>query len=1367
MRPVLRTGILLPDPPLDLSGNALLLVSGVWTGNLTWTLPTTPDWAPLIDQTIQRSVDQTNWTTVATVGPTVAFYNDSPLTQGTTYYYRIRGRNSEGDGEWSSVVSVLPVTTPSSPPGVLVTQGGDQSTYLAWALPLDSGGTAITNYVVQFQRQTAPVGAWTTAGTPTIRNFTVTGLTNGIRYHFRVAAQNAVGIGPYLQTLNQVSVGTPTTAPTNFTASSANQQVVLNWGPPTNNGGWPVQSYEIEQSTDGVNWALAASPASADVTATISGLTNGVAYSYRMRSLNHIGYSQYTAVQTATPAAVPGAIATSSIVLTPGNGQIGVSWSPPSSDGGSAITGYVVDYRTVGGTDYTQSFSGNALTHTITGLTNGTAYEVRVRAFNTLGVGPQPSPSIPQSTPFTFPGAPTGLSGTSGDTQVTLSWTAPASTGGSAITDYAIQFSSNGGSTWSPFTDGTSTATVAAVTSLTNGTAYVFRVAAINAAGQGAWSAASAAVTPAAPLSAPQNFAASTGDGFITLTWSPPANSGAHAITGYRIEPLAPGPTGSELIQETGPNASTVTITQLTNGTAYYFRIRAFTATYDGSWSSTVTETPYGLPGAPTTLMAVRGNAEVTLSWSAPSDNGRPITAYRVQWSTDNFTTVTPVDLGNVTTTVITGLTNGTEHQFRVLATNLAGNGPYSTAVTAIPATVPTAPQNFTATPGDTSTLLQWQHPTSNGGTAITRYRLERSTDGVTFTEQYVNQIFSTTTSINATALTNGQNYWWRLAARNAVGTGPFTPVVQAIPRTTPPVPSGVTGTSGNTQISLTWSQPFNNSGAAITDYAIQFSSNSGSTWTTFNDAVSTATSATVTGLTNGTSYIFRVASINIAGQSAWSDSSPAVFSGAAGALSSLVAYGNDGEVLLEWSAPTVGAPFSNVTIEQSADGSTGWSTIATPDMSDLQYAVTGLTNGVTYYFRVRANNAFSSGPFTNVSGVPATVPGAPTVMTATAGDAQVSLTWTAPANGGSAITDYGIQFSSNSGSTWSTFTDGVSTATSATVTGLTNGTAYVFRVRAVNAKGDGPYSSATSAVTPVGNQVSVQYLVIGGGGGGGGGRAAGGGAGGYRTNRPGDTSGGNSAAEAALLLNRSVAYTVTVGAGGAGGAAGARGASGSQSVFATITAAGGGGGGGNPSNTTGLAGGSGGGGGGVWNNNASPATSFGGVGGLGTSGQGFAGGNGAGAAGATWGSAGGGGGGAGSVGGAATGSKNAGNGGAGLASTITGTSISRGGGGGGGAEGTGSPATGGTASAGGGQGSSGASGQLAAAGAANTGGGGGGGGGAVDTSGQAGGSGVVILRFASTISAVPSAGLTFTNTTVGGDTVLVFTAGTGTVTFP
>jgi hypothetical protein len=109
-------------------------------------------------------------------------------------------------------------------------------------------------------------------------------------------------------------------------------------------------------------------------------------------------------------------------------------------------------------------------------------------------------------------------------------------------------------------------------------------------------------------------------------------------------------------------------------------------------------------------------------------------------------------------------------------------------------------------------------------------------------------------------------------------------------------------------------------------------------------------------------------------------------------------------------------------------------------------------------------------------------LPPAPTSLSATAGNAQASLTWSAPTVlSQTPITDYIVQYSSNGGSTWTTFSDGTSTSTSATVTELTNGTAYVFRVAAVNGVGTGAYSSVTSSVTPNNQAIQMGNRYVGG----------------------------------------------------------------------------------------------------------------------------------------------------------------------------------------------------------------------------------------------------------------------------------------------
>ena len=189
----------------------------------------------------------------------------------------------------------------------------------------------------------------------------------------------------------------------------------------------------------------------------------------------------------------------------------------------------------------------------------------------------------------------------------------------------------------------------------------------------------------------------------------------------------------------------------------------------------------------------------------------------------------------------------------------------------------------------------------------------------------------------------------------------------------------------------------------------------------------------------------------------------------------------SNGNITLTWTEPTskggdsslyyyvdfanVNAP-SSWTAVSFANGYGNLSPYTTETISgsNLNYS-TG-----TYIFRVRAANSFGYGAYSADSNnmLYAFAPSSPSAPTATRGNAQVSLTWDAPNNRGSDITDYEIQSSSNNGSSWTTFADEVSTATLGIVTGLTNGTYYVFRIRAVNAIGSGDYSDSSNSVRPM-----------------------------------------------------------------------------------------------------------------------------------------------------------------------------------------------------------------------------------------------------------------------------------------------------------
>jgi len=473
------------------------------------------------------------------------------------------------------------------------------------------------------------------------------------------------------------------------------------------------------------------------------------------------------------------------------------------------------------------------------------------------------------------------------------------------------------------------------------------------------------------------------------------------------------------------------------------------------------------------------------LVWSAPASNGgASITDYVIQYSSSTGTTWSTFADGTstATTATVTGLTNGSSYIFKVAAINSAGTGNYSSASSSVQLVgAPGAPTSVVGTTGDAQVSVVWSAPSSNGGASITDYVIQYSSDSGSTWFTFADGTSSTTTA-TVTGLTNGSSYLFKVAAVNSAGTGTYSSASSSVLVGTPGAPTSVVGTTGDAQVSLVWSAPSSNGGASITDYVVQFSSNSGTSWSTFADGTSTATTATVTGLTNGSSYVFKVAAVNSAGTGAYSSSSSSVLVGTPGSPTSVEGTTGDAQVVLVWSAPssTGGSAITDYVVQFSSNSGTSWYTFADGTSTATTATVTGLTNGSSYVFKVAAVNSSGTGAYSSSSSsVLVGTPGSPTSVVGSSGDAQISLVWSAPSsNGGSLITDYVVQYSSNTGTTWSTFADGTSTTTTATVTGLTNGSAYLFRVSAVNSVGSSSYSVASASIAPHSDSWTYVHIV-------------------------------------------------------------------------------------------------------------------------------------------------------------------------------------------------------------------------------------------------------------------------------------------------
>jgi titin len=844
---------------------------------------------------------------------------------------------------------------------------------------------------------------------------------------------------------NALTYGDSPSAPSITGLNPTDGAITVGWSSPASAGSSAVTSYVVTVSPGGGTCTWTVGP----LNCTVSGLTNGTTYRATVRAFSALGPGLSSSNSAAfVPYKAPSAPPIVSI--SPGDSQITVNWSAAANNG-SAITRYDVEAQPSGNSCST---SGTGTSCTISPLTNGTPYSISVYATNDAGGG-EVSTSSTLITPRTLAGNPTNVVINPGDRQLGVSWRAPSSNGGSAVTSYTVT-AQPGSVTCTAIAPSTS----CNLLGLSNGSVYSITVVATNPAGD---SASSATVTgsPVTIPGKPTISATEPGSNSVLVRWRAPSATGGASVSSYTVV-ASPG----------GNSCSTTgavlfcTVTGLDNGTSYAFTVTATNSAGTGSASASYNGVPATIASAPRNISVTPVNGGITASWAVPSyDGGTAITGYiaTVRSTGDTCTTN-----ASTRTCTFSGLVNGSTYVVDVVATNNAGNSEAASSSNVTPRTVPSKPVQVTLTPGASTIRVSWAAPLSDGGASITSY-LATATPGVGVT------CISTGTYCDFLNLTPGTNYSVTVVAINAAGTGASSSSISSMPFTNPGAPTSVAAVADDGQVLVTWAAPTSNGGSDITGYVATATL---STNVFSCSAPSTATSCLIKGLTNGSKYSIKVSASNGAGAGPESAVAGTTTPRGVPNAPTLVSVDPQNQSLVvKWRAISTnadnnGSAITRYIAKAMPSGQTcqvdGFTTVNNSSVANTTCTITGLTNGAIQSVTVTAVNEAGTSTSSNaMSTTPRSAPGAPVGVKLTPLNGGVSVTWNAPVDsGGATITKYTVS-ASPTGTAGSVITcvQNSGDSRSCLISGLSNGTSYTVTVVATNGVGDGPASASQNVI--------------------------------------------------------------------------------------------------------------------------------------------------------------------------------------------------------------------------------------------------------------------------------------------------------------
>jgi titin len=836
-------------------------------------------------------------------------YNDITATPGIQYFYILRAINSVGPSPPSNQaigIASSPPTVPSAPLNITVSAGAGY-VRLTWAPPDSDGNMAITNYSVYRGPSSGGETLFVTIGN--VLTYVNNGLANGQIYWYQVSAVNGVGEGARSGEVSAMPETVPT-APRDLQAVALNLGVDLSWTVPQYAGPGTLIYHLFRDASPIWNGMV--------LNYHDSAVSKGLTYSYWVAASNAIGWGENCTAVQATPFGPPSD--PGDLTSIPGNGFIDLLWASPLYIGPGILTYHL--FR-----DGAEIWYGTAASHRDIPLTKGAVHSYTVSASNVAGWGPNSSAVV--SAALGVPDAPIGLSVTEGDGWVDLNWTAPDYVGPGILIYHLFR---DGSEVWS------GRATGYTDTSVVNDITYSYNVTASNSIGWGD-STPNLQATPQlgdTVPARPQGLAATPGELSVDLNWTAPSYLGPGTIS-YRLFR-----DGSEIWSGI---ATTYRDSPLTKGVQHSYMVAAHNVLGWGPNCSAVLATPFGVPDAPWGLMAIAGDDQVSLSWSAVNYSGPGTLLYHI--FRDDILTWSGSETFHTDATV----SNGISYVYHVAASNSVGWGLNSTPIQASPFGPPTVTFGLTASPGKGNVTLNWSAPSYVGPNPLYHVFRDASSVPVWSGPEH--------TWIDE-GLLKGIVHHYKVAASNDFGWGPNSSEISANPFGPPDQPTGLQVASGIQQILLNWTAPSYVGPGSIVYHLFR---DDALIWSGIEIAHNDV------GLVIERNYIYKVAASNNVGWSSNSSAAEAVpfiprvpFS-----PQHLQLTAGNASVTIFWGPPLSNgtSPLTGYKIYKGTNSSA--LALLTLVASVNSFEDSAVLNGQTYYYRVCAVNSVGDSPSTEI----------------------------------------------------------------------------------------------------------------------------------------------------------------------------------------------------------------------------------------------------------------------------------------------------------------------------------------------------------------------------------------------------------------